>query len=320
MKAICLRQFGGPEVLEYHEDFPIPVPGDQDVLIRVKAAGVNPVDWKIREGLLQGRLPHTFPLIPGWDAAGVVEAVGDGTNPSSLKPGDEVYAYCRKPLIQQGTYAEYCTMTMGHVVRKPSVLSFSEAASIPLAGLTAYQSLVDAAKVGAGQTVLIHAGAGGVGGFAIQIAKHLGATVITTGSAEKHAYLCALGADVVIDYTAGDFREAVSQRYPDGVDVAFDTVGGDVQRASADCVKSGGALVSILALEHEAYVRSRGVEPLYVFVAPNGPQLARLASWIEQGALKTRIAGSYPLQEAAEAHRAIQTGRTAGKLVLTIDG
>lgn len=319
MKAICLRQFGGPEVLEYHDDFPMPAPGDQDVLIRVKAAGVNPVDWKIREGLLLGRLPHAFPLIPGWDAAGVIEAVGSGVNPCSLKPGDEVYAYCRKPLIQQGTYAEYCTMTMDHVVRKPSVLSFSEAASIPLAGLTAYQSLVDAAKVGAGQTVLIQAGAGGVGGFAIQIAKHVGATVITTGSAEKHAYLRALGADVVIDYTAGDFRDAVNQRYPDGVDVAFDTVGGEVQRASADCVKAGGVLVSILALEHESYIRSRGVEPLYVFVAPNGSQLARLAAWIEQGAIQTRVAGSFPLREATEAHRAIQTRRTAGKLVLTMD-
>lgn len=317
MKAVILNRFGGPEVLEWTEDLPAPVPGPGEVRIRIRAAGVNPVDWKIREGLLQGRLPHAFPLIPGWDAAGVVDAAGEGVD--SPQVGDEVFAYCRKPVIQHGCYAESVVMAAEHVVRKPTSMNFEEASTVPLAGLTAYQSLVDAADLQAGHTVLIHAGAGGVGGFAIQIAKQLGAKVITTGRAEKHAYLYELGADLAIDYTKGDYREALRAAVPDGVDVAYDTVGGEVQITSADCVKPGGTLVSILAFQDAEGIMARGVEPKYVFVAPNGGQLARLAAWADEGKLNTRIARTWPLHEAAEAHEEIRTGRTMGKLCLSVE-
>ncbi|HMO50037.1 MAG TPA: NADP-dependent oxidoreductase [Kiritimatiellia bacterium] len=316
MKTILFRAYGGPEVLEMAE-VSDPHPGPNEVRIRVRAAGVNPVDSKIRRGLLQQRLPHVLPIIPGWDVAGEVDAVGDGV--TRFRVGDAVFAYARKPVVQFGAYAEYIVLPENQAANKPVRASHVEAASIPLAALTAWQSLFDAAGLRAGQSVLIHAGAGGVGGFAIQLAKQAGATVITTAGPENHAYVRSLGADEVIDYRALDFRAAVSEHFPGGVDVAYDTVGGDVQTRSADVVKPGGVLVSILAYADEAALRARGIETRYVFVAPNREQLAELAARFDAGTLTTRIAGVLPLSEAATAHRQIETGHTAGKLVLRLD-
>lgn len=315
MKAIVLREFGGRDVLGL-EDVPRPVPEAGDVLIRIHAAGVNPVDWKIREGLLQGRLPHEFPIIPGWDAAGVVEDVG--SQATRFRPGDEVYAYCRKPVIQHGCYAEYIALDETSVALKPRAFGFAEAASIPLAALTAYQSLFDAGGVRAGTHILIHAGAGGVGGFAIQLAKQAGAHVITTASARNHDYVKKLGADMVIDYNDQDFRTAIRDAYPRGLDVVYDTVGGDVQVASADVLKKGGTMVSILAFQDEDALRAASIIPKYVFVAPNAEQLDLLARMIDRGALLTHLSSVLPLDEAAEAHRLIESGHTVGKIVLRI--
>ncbi|HMP72223.1 MAG TPA: NADP-dependent oxidoreductase [Kiritimatiellia bacterium] len=315
MKAIALDHFGGPDVLALRE-LPDPQPGPGEVRIRIHAAGVNPVDWKIREGLLQGRLPHAFPLIPGWDAAGLLDAVAPDV--TDLQPGDAVYAYCRKPVIQHGAYAESITLPATSVARKPANATFEQAASIPLAALTAYQSLHDAGQLAGGQTVLIHAGSGGVGGFAIQLAKHAGATVIATASAPNHPYLRELGADHTIDYTTTDFRDAVRDLVPGGVDLAYDTVGGDVQTRSADIVKPGGTLVSILAFADEPALQARGIQTRYVFVAPNATQLNDLAQRFDQGRFTTRLATVLPLEQAAEAHRLIQTGRTVGKIVLQV--
>jgi NADPH:quinone reductase-like Zn-dependent oxidoreductase len=174
MKAIAVREFGGRDKLE-RMDLPIPEVGKGEILVRVKAAGVNPVDWKIREGWLKDRFPYKFPLVPGWDAAGVVEKVDQGV--TRFKPGDEIFTYCRKPVVQGGAYAEYIALSEDHMALKPENTSFTEAAGIPLASLTAYQALVDAAKVKAGERVLIHAAAGGVGGFGVQIARDRGAVV-----------------------------------------------------------------------------------------------------------------------------------------------
>ena len=301
MKAIAIDNFGGRTELKLRE-LPTPVAGKGEVLIKVKAAGVNPVDRKIREGLLRTRLPHQFPIILGWDAAGTV--VGTGA---------AVYAYCRKPIIKDGTYAEYVVVPKTSIARKPKNLSFVEAASVPLAALTAYQSLFDAAGLKRGQRVLIHAAAGGVGGFAVQLAKQAGAYVIATASQAKHAYVKSLGADEVIDYRAVDFRQAVRD-----VDVAFDTVGGETQVKSTDVVRKGGVLVSILAFVDAEAVRKKGVEPKYVFVAPNGRQLAKLTKLIEAGKLRTKIAKVFPLKAAAKAHALIEQGHTTGKIVLKI--
>jgi len=315
MKVIQCAEYGGPEVLQPAE-WPDPEPGPGEVRIRIHAAGVNPVDAKIRKGLLKARIPNQLPLIPGWDAAGVIDAVGDGV--TSWKPGEPVFAYARKPVIQFGTYAEYIVLPEGQVARAPRRLTHEEAAAVPLAALTAYQSLFGAGHLSAGQTVLIHAGAGGVGGYAIQFARLSGARIIATGRAENHAVMRRLGADHVVDYTVTDFRDAVRMLYPDGIDLAYDTVGGDVQVNSAEVVRPGGTLVSILAFPDEAAIAARGVNPRYVFVAPNTEELARIADWIDDGQVDVRLAGVLPLDQAAEAHRRIETGRTSGKLVLRI--
>jgi NADPH:quinone reductase-like Zn-dependent oxidoreductase len=317
MKAVVLQEFGDVDVLKL-AGVEEPHAGAGEVRIRIVAAGVNPVDYKIRRGLLQGRLPHEMPIIPGWDAAGVIDEVGEGV--TNWKQGDEVYAYCRKPVIQFGCYAEYVVVPEGFVAPMPKTASFTQAASIPLAALTAWQSLYDAAGLKEGQTILIHAGAGGVGGFAIQLAKLRGAHVISTASAVNHAYVRGLGADEVIDYTSMDFREAVKAVHPEGVDVVYDTVGGEVQVKSAEMIKPGGTMVSILAYVDEAAIQARDIQTRYVFVSPNGEQLRELAQLFDAGQLKTRIAAELPLAEAAEAHRRMETGHTAGKMVLAVEG
>ena len=313
MKAIIFDEFGGPEVLK-SATLPDPEPGPGEVLINIHAAGVNPADAKIRKGLFLKRLPHQFPIIPGWDAAGTIERVGAGV--TLHQAGDEVYAYCRKPIVQFGAFAERIVVPDSSVAMKPASMTFEQASSVPLAGLTAWQSLMDAAQLQSGQTVLIHAGAGGVGGFAIQIAKKAGAHVIATASTKKHAYVQSLGADEIIDYTQTDFRDAVRERHPQGLDVVFDTVGGDVQVKSADVVKKGGTLVSILAYQDEDALKQLGIQTRYVFVTPNRDQLATLARMADEGSLKTHVSVVFPLESAAEAHRQIETQRTVGKLVL----
>lgn len=312
MRAVSFDNFGDESVLQLREH-PDPVPGKGEILIRVMAAGVNPVDWKIREGLLKTRMPHQFPIIPGWDVAGKVEKLGPGCR--RFKKGAAVYAYARKPVIKDGCYAEYVVLPEKNVALKPESMDFKQAATVPLAALTAWQSLFDAAGLEKGQTVLIHAAAGGVGGFAVQLAKWKGARVIATASAKNHEYVRSLGADEVIDYTQSDFVEAVRALAPKGVDVAYDTVGEEVQIRSLQTVRKGGTLVTILAPTPEAQ-SARGVHLKYVFVAPNAAQLARLAKLIDSGRVKTHIAAEFPLDQAAEAQRMIRSGHTRGKIVI----
>lgn len=317
MKAVYLNDFGSEAVLQYG-DLPRPEPQPGELLIRVRAAGVNPVDWKIREGWLKTRLPHQFPIIPGWDVAGEVAAVGPGAR--GFQRGDAVYAYARKPVVKDGCYAEYVTLPARQVAPKPKNLSFEEAASIPLAALTAWQSLFDAADLKKGQVVLIHAAAGGVGGFAVQLAKLHGALVLGTARAENHEYVRGLGAEDVIDYSATDFVEEVRRRYSRGVDVVLDAVGGETQVRSASVVKRGGTLVTILAPEPatESALKRRGAVLKYVFVAPNAAQLRKLTRLVEAGRFRTTLADVLPLSEAAEAQRRSRAGHTRGKLVLRV--
>ena len=290
--------------------------GPHDIIIRVKAAGVNPVDWKIREGLLQGRLPHEFPIIPGWDAAGIVEKVGEQV--TRFKVNDPVMSYTRKEIIQGGTYAEYISVPINNVALKPEKLSFEEAAALPLAGLTAYQSIFDALELKSGETILIHAGAGGVGSYAIQLAKNAGAIVITTASPSNHDYVYSLGADTVIDYNQEDFAQVIQQKYPDGIDCVYDTMGETVQDKSISILKKGGRLCSILAIPKEDDYKKQGYDISYVFVAPQASQLETLGNLAQTGKLKIAIASQLPLEQAALAHEHIETGHTQGKIVLTI--
>ncbi|RAU21294.1 NADP-dependent oxidoreductase [Paramagnetospirillum kuznetsovii] len=316
MKAMILDRFGPPETLEWRE-IATPVPAAGEVLIRVRAAGVNPVDWKIAEGGLARLFPCGFPLIPGWDAAGTIAALGEGVTGFSI--GERVWSFCRKPDIQWGTYAEYVTMDASAVAPMPANASFAQASTIPLAGLTAWQSLFDVAQVRPGQSVLIHAGAGGVGSLAVPLAKWAGATVIATAGAANHDYVRGLGADHVIDYAAQDFVTEVKALCPDGVDFAYGTVGGEVLTRSYQTVKPGGILVSITDKTDKDLGEQLGIRVKYLFVKPDGGQLRRLAGLMDSGILAAPEIEEFPLPHAAEALDRSKSGHVRGKIVLTVD-
>jgi len=315
MKAVIMKGFGGPEQLELTE-MEKPEAGVNEVLIQVKNAGVNPVDWKIREGMLQGRLPHKLPIILGWDVAGIVEEVGPGV--SRWKKGDEVYAYCRKPVVQMGTYAEYIAYDADQIARKPRNLSFAEAASIPLAGLTAWQSLFEAGHLEKGDTVLIHAGAGGVGSLAIQLAKQTGTYVFSTAREENHAYVGSLGADLLIDYTTDDFVKRIKQRFPEGLSFVFDTVGGETAHKSLACLKPYGRFVSILEHFKSEELEKKQIHAEYVFVRPDGKALEQLTRLFEEDKIVAPTLHEIPLAQAADAQELSRTGHTKGKIVLHV--
>ncbi len=294
---------------------PDPVPQAGEVVIRIVAAGVNPVDWKIREGLLQQRLPHRFPLVPGWEAAGYIETTGPGAN--RFRPGDAVWSYTRLPEVHHGAYAERIALPESMVAHKPAAFFFYEAGAVPLAGLTAYQALRRKGDVGPGATVLVHAAAGGVGHLAVQIAKSAGARVLGTAGKANLDFVRSLGAEA-IDYTAGDFRDAVRALCPDGVTVAFDTVGGEVQAKTYDVVQKGGRLVSIASPPDAAEGKRRGIEAHYVFVEPSATDLDALGALANEGRLRVYVSSVLPLSAAAEAHLKSREGRTRGKAVLVI--
>lgn len=315
MKAIAIREFGGRDKLE-PMDLPVPEVGKGEILVRVKGAGVNPVDWKIREGWLTDLFPHRFPLIPGWDAAGIVERIGPGV--TRFRVGDEVFAYCRKPVVQGGAYAEYIALTEEHLAFKPRNTTFTEAAGIPLTALTAYQALVNAARIKSGERVLIHAAAGGVGGFGVQIAKDRGALVWGTAGSRNGDYVRSLGAERVIDYSREDFRKTVRSVYPDGVDVVFDCVGGDVLKKSVEIVRKGGRLISIVDSLDEGSLGRADIRFEFVFVAPNSTELSDLGQMVEEGRLRVHLEEVLPLEAAAKAHELSESRHTRGKIVLSV--
>jgi NADPH:quinone reductase-like Zn-dependent oxidoreductase len=315
MRAVGIREFGGRDKLELM-DVEEPKVGADRVLIRIEAAAVNPVDWKIREGRMDAAWRHVFPVVMGWDAAGVVERAGGAV--TSFAPGDEVFAYCRKSFITEGTYTEYVAVSERAAALKPKSLDFFQAAAVPLAGLTAHQMLVDAADVQRDETVLVHAAAGGVGSFAVQIAAERGARVIGTASGANHDYVRSLGATEAIDYSATDVFAAVRQLAPDGVDIALDLVGDDTADRSVDVVRDGGRVVSILKPLTDPHFRQRGIKALYVFVRPRGDELAELARLADGGKLKVHLHAVLPLERAAEAHELQESGHVRGKIALGV--
>ncbi|KOU58649.1 NADP-dependent oxidoreductase [Streptomyces sp. NPDC054949] len=306
MRAVVVSQWGGPEVLVERE-IERPEPGMGEVLVRVRAAGVNPVDWKTRES--GGLIPWGPVPAVGWDVSGTVEAVGPGV--TLYRVGDEVYGMPRFPQ-QAGAYAEYVTAPARHFARKPASLDHVEAAALPLAALTAWQALVDTAGVSAGQRVLVHAAAGGVGHLAVQIAKARGAYVIGTASAAKHALLRDLGADEVIDYRTADFEDVVSD-----IDVVIDTMGGDHGQRSLKVLKPGGHLVTLPGPDGLP-ADAEGVHATWLLVEPDLKGLEGIAALVEQGLLKPLVDTVLPLEQAAKAHEIGERGRTTGKIVLTV--
>ncbi|QKV95824.1 NADP-dependent oxidoreductase [Streptomyces sp. NA02950] len=308
MKAISYHRYGGPEVLDFGE-VPDPKVGPDSVLIRVRAAAVNPVDWKAQAGYLDPVLDAVFPVIPGWDVAGVVEQPGPAV--TEFHPGDEVIGYVREDFLSRGTFAEYVAAPLRTLARKPRNLSFAQAAGIPLAGLTAYQALTGALRVTEGDTVLVHAAAGGVGSMAVQLARHMGTRVIGTASERNHDYLRTLGAEPV---TYGDgLADRVRELAPRGVDAVLDLVGGQALTASAELLARGGRLASIADPE------VLGLGGRYVFVRPDPNDLQDLTDLAERGALGVELAAVLPLPRTAEAQRLSAEGHTRGKIAVTVD-
>jgi len=309
MRKITQHALGGPEVLELVEA-PRPAPTPTEVLVRVAAAGVNPVDWKVRtRGGFLGDPPFTV----GWDVAGVVEEVGYGV--TRFQPGDRVFGMPRFPR-EAAAYAEYVTSPSRQLARIPDGLSDVEAGALPLAGLTAWQALAETADVLPGQRVLILAGAGGVGHLAVQIAKSRGAYVIGTASAAKHGLLAELGVDEAIDYTS----EAVEDRVRD-VDVVVDLVGDESTRGAIATLRDGGLFIvvpSAAGLGDLLELAGDRVRVTGILVEPDRTGMESLAHLAATGALRPTIAETFPLEQAARAHEAGETGRTAGKLVLTV--
>ena len=305
MKAITYAEYGDPDTLQL-TDVPDPKVGPGEVLIRVRSASVNPVDWKVAKGYLDGLLVVSFPAIPGWDVAGVVEAVGLDTPEWSV--GDEVIAYARKDWVQGGTFAELVTAPVRTVARKPKSLDWHQAAGLPLAGLTAYQLL---ARLGLreGETVLVHAAAGGVGLFAVQIARALGARVIGTASEGNHEFLRGLGVEPV-SYADG-LAERVRELAPDGVDVVADFVGGVLETTQA-VLKDGGRHGSIA----DGTVAEAG--GISAWVRPNAEDLTALGDLADDGKLTVPVAEVFALADAAKALELSQTGHVRGKIAIEV--
>ena len=308
MKAIVIHEYGGPEVLKY-EDVPRPEPKDDQILVRVIAAGVNPVDEAGRSERSAKFFGITLPFIPGYDIAGIVEKTGRKI--TKFKTGDSVYAYLS--LTDGGGYAEYAVATEVEAAPKPKSISFVEAAGVPVVALTAWQALIDTAKLSAGQTVLIHGGSGGVGTFAIQIAKARGAKVIATASTANQDLLKQLGADVAIDYTKAKFEDVAKN-----VDVLLDSVGKDTLARSYGVVKKGGFIVTLVARIDQAELDNHGIRGASLGVEPDSNELTEIGKLIAEKKIKVIISQTFPLADAVKAQEQIATGHTRGKIVLKV--
>ena len=306
MTAVVAHKYGGPEVLQI-EKLPTPEPKENEVLVRVIASGVNPADPLILDGKYAKEFGTHLPLILGYEMAGVV--VKTGGMITKFKVGDPVYAY----LLWGGGWAEYCLTNEGEAAIKPKSLTFAEAAAVPLAALTAWQALIDVGKIDKGQTVLIHGGSGGVGSFAIQIAKARGARIIATASTRNQDLLKQLGADVAIDYTKQRFEELAHD-----VDLVLDPVGRDTLARSYGVVKKGGIVVSIVSRCDPAELEKHGIRGASLSSHPDANELAEITKLIEEKKLKPIVAEVLPLSEAAKADAQAATHHTRGKLVLKV--
>ena len=308
MKAIVVHEYDGPEVLKY-EDVPVPTPKEDEMLIRVFAAGVNSFDGVLRSGKYAKIFKMQLPWIPGYDIAGIVEKVGDKVG--KFKVGDPVYAFISIP--NGGGYAEYALAKQSQVALKPATVSFAEAAGVPSVALTAWQALVDKANLQSGQTVLIHGASGGVGMFAIPIAKIRGAKVFATASTANQDFLKQLGADIAIDYKTQKFEEIAKD-----IDVVLDGVGGETLARSYPIVKRGGFLVSLVGRIDQAQLDKYGIRGVSLEAQSNGDQLAQMGRLIDEKKIKVVVSQTFPLADAAKAQTKAETGHARGKIVLKV--
>lgn len=309
MKAVQIHEYGGPEVLKY-EDAPEPQLQPDEVLIKLYATSINPIDWKARAGELKARgVEYKMPAILGWDAAGVVEKVGSDVQ--EFKVGDAVYG--RPDTTKNGTYAEYVATQASLLALKPENADFLTAATIPLAGLTAWQGIFDHGQLQPGQKILIHGGSGGVGTFAVQFAKWKHAYVATTASESHVQFLKDLGADEVIDYKKEKFEDKLKD-----FDVVFDTIGGDTQKRSVQVMKPGGILVSTLGIEDEDALKAKNIKGVHYMAQSLPEQLRIIGGLLDDGKFQPIISKKFPLSEVAEAHKLSEQGHTRGKIAIQI--
>ncbi|MCZ8539824.1 NADP-dependent oxidoreductase [Psychrobacillus psychrodurans] len=310
MKAIAIKQYGGKEQLK-EIDISKPTPKEKQVIVKLHATSINPIDWKLREGYLKAMMPFEFPIILGWDVAGMVEEVGEHVQ--DFKVGDRVFA--RPETTNRGTYSEYTIVDTHLLAKIPDNISFEEAACVPLACLTAWQCLFDFGNIQKGDKVLIHAGAGGVGTFAIQLAKNVGAYVAATAGKHNVDFLKSLGADEVIDYKKQDFEKVLTE-----FDFVLDSLGGENQEKSFTVLKEGGKLASIVSEPNQEKAKQKNIKSGNVWLVPNGQQLEKIANLLGQNKLRVIIGHKFPFSEEGikEAHALSESHHAKGKIVIQI--
>lgn len=316
LKAALIHTFKGIEQI-FIEDIATPTPKPFQVQIKVHYAGINPVDWKIAEGLLKARLEYHFPIIPGWDLSGTVSAVGSEV--THLKEGDAVFAFCFDgELIHQGTYAEYVCFDARHVMPKPKSISFAEAAALPLISLTAWQAIHEQMDINRGDKILVQAGAGGVGSMAIQFAKLKGAHVISTTSAKNFEYVADFGADELIDYTKAPFDKQLLEMHPEKIDHLFDTVGNMALPHSYHVLKQGGTLVSIAGTVDPNIAKKHNIEVKWFMLHADGEQLKEIAQLIDASKIQVPDVEEVAFDNFEQALHRSREGHVKGKLVLKV--
>jgi len=316
MKSAQIKTYGDSEVLEINRSTPsINDPSEGMVLVTVKAAGVNPVDWKVREGFFKQMAPLQFPATLGMDFSGVIEKVGEGVSSSDLKQGDEVYGQAGVLMGGSGAFAEIALAKSDTITHKPRTLSHEQAAGLPLVGVSAWQALVETMRLSKGQKILIHGGAGGIGSIAIQLAKHLGAYVATTVSTNNMQFVKEdLGADEAIDYKTQTFEDLLTHDY----DAVFDTVGGETFTRSFKVLKRGGIIVSMLEQPNQELMDQFGVKAIFLFSQVNRERLTRLAEWVDQNNIRINVERTFPLDEARTALDYQRDVHPRGKIVLAM--
>jgi len=311
MKAAQINRYGGNEVVEINKNAPAPAVTGGHLLIEVYAAGVNPVDWKIREGYMRQMVPLKFPATLGGDFSGIVAEVGEGV--PGFKRGDEIFGQASITRGGSGSFAEFATADVNTTAHKPGILGHVEAAALPLTGVSAWQALVDHIGLSMGKKILIHGGGGGIGSMAIQIARHLGAYVATTVSLKDMEYARELGADEVIDYKNQSFEDILHD-----YDAVFDTVGGETYTRSYRVLKRGGIIVSMLEQPNQDLMKQYGVKAIGQLTQVTGERLSKLAELADKRVIKVHVEKTFPLEEAKEALAFQQNGHPRGKVVLKI--
>ena len=312
MKSIQINKYGGSDVVYTKDDVPMPKVSACKVLVKVRASGVNPVDWKIREGYLQQMAPLQFPATLGTDFSGVINQLG-GSVSTDLKIGDEVYGQASLLSGGSGAFAEFVLTNINSIAHKPKTLNHIEAAGLPLVGVSAWQGLVENIGLSRNQRILIHGGAGGIGSIAIQLAKHLGANVATTVRPEDEEFVRNLGADEIVDYTSQSFEDMLHD-----YDAAFDTVGGETYRRSFKVLKNNGIIVSMLEQPDSDLMNQYGIKAISQFTETTSERLTKLAEWVDQNNIKVNVDKTFSLNEAANALDYQKDVRPRGKIVLTV--